>query len=275
MSIVAALESEAQVHRTACGTGDLVWRRWGRGRPVVLVHGGSGSWRHWFCQIPALREVAEVWAVDLPGLGDSEMPPPPHDPHSCARVLADGLLEVMRDREPPHLVAFSWGAHVSTLSATLLGNAIRDLTIVGSSALGLEHPPHMRAFPKERSGMSEADRREIHRETLAILMIAEPSRIDDLAIELQAQNIARARFRSREFARSDTIKQALATVPVPVHAIWGERDVLAWPDMGAVRRAISTHRPDLDFHVVPDAGHWVMYEQPDAFNRTLVRVLGL
>lgn len=274
-SIVAAFESEAQVLRTACGTGDLVWRRWGRGRPVVLVHGGSGSWRHWIHQIPALREGAEVWAVDLPGLGDSEMPPAPPDPHSCARVLAEGVSTVMAGRERAHVVAFSWGAHVTTLAAAQLGDAICDLTIVGSSALGLAHPPHMASLPKEHRGMSDAEKREIHRATLAILMIAEPSRIDDLAIELQAQNIARARFRSREFARCDAIKQGLARVPVPVHAIWGERDVLAYPDLDAVRRAISTHRPELDFHVVPGAGHWVMYEQPDAFNRTLVQVLGL
>ena len=44
--IVAAVTADAEVVHTPCGDGNLVWRRWGKGRPLVLVHGGSGSWTH-------------------------------------------------------------------------------------------------------------------------------------------------------------------------------------------------------------------------------------
>ena len=34
----AALEASARVERTRCGEGTMVWRRWGTGRPLVLLH---------------------------------------------------------------------------------------------------------------------------------------------------------------------------------------------------------------------------------------------
>ena len=69
--ITAAVAADAEVIHTPCGDGNLVWRRWGKGKgaPVVLVHGGSGSWTHWIKNITGLAERGEVWAGDLPGLG--------------------------------------------------------------------------------------------------------------------------------------------------------------------------------------------------------------
>lgn len=280
-AIAEALGRHAEIARTPCGDGDLVWRHWSpprdapQTRPVVLVHGGSGSWTHWIRTIPILAASTDVWAVDLPGLGDSDMPPEPRNPETCARILAAGLRQLLPATRRPHLVGFSFGAHVSTFAAIELGTWLGDLTIVGSSALGLAHPPDMATLPKERSTMTAAERREVHRRTLEILMIRDPARIDDEAIALQAANVARARFRSREFARSDDIKQGLARVTVPVNAVWGERDVLAYPTLGHVRAALATHRPDLVWRSVPDAGHWVMYEQAERFNATLFEVLGI
>ncbi|MDB5843914.1 MAG: hydrolase-like protein, partial [Polaromonas sp.] len=54
----------------------MVWRCWGEGAPVVLLHGGSGSWTHWIRNIPTLVACSrQVWAPDLPGFADSASPP--------------------------------------------------------------------------------------------------------------------------------------------------------------------------------------------------------
>jgi 2-hydroxy-6-oxonona-2,4-dienedioate hydrolase len=44
--------------------------------PVVLFHGGSGSWTHWVRNIqPLVAAGRQVIAADLPGFGDSASPP--------------------------------------------------------------------------------------------------------------------------------------------------------------------------------------------------------
>ena len=271
--IVADLEREAKAFRTPCGEGDLVWRRWGAGEPVVLCHGGSGSWTHWIKTIPVLAQHCEVWAPDLPGLGDSAMPPRPWTPATSAEVLAAGLREIISADRPVHLVGFSFGAHVATLAAAQLNDRLADLTIIGSAALGL--PWRDLELPKDRSSMTVVERRGVHRRTLEILMLADPAKIDELAIDLQMANVARARFRSREFAATDEIRTTLAHVTVPLKAIWGARDPLARPNVEACFDVLRLHHPELVTRTIPDAGHWVMYEAADLFNAGLLELLGL
>lgn len=271
--IVAPLEGLAEVHRTPCGDGDLVWRRWGDDgkRPVILAHGGSGSWTHWIDTIPALIPHYDVWAVDLPGLGDSAMPARPLTPQTCGKVLAEGVRHLIPATRRPHLVTFSFGGHVGTFAALALGDHIASFTLSGCSALGLH--PELEEFPKERNTMTPAERLHVHRRVLEILMFAEPSRIDDRAIAIQAGNVRKARFRSREFARTTEIKERLPEVKVPVRAIWGERDVLAKPTLDTLLDVLRAAQPDIVTRVVPDAGHWSMYENAAGFNAALLAQL--
>lgn len=272
---LSALAARAQVLTTPCGSGEMVWRTWGAGtKTVVLLHGGSGSWRHWVKTIPSLAGRCRVIAADLPGLGDSAMPPDPAGPATSAVVVAAGLRAIVPAEHETHLVGFSYGSHVATLAAPALGDRLADLTIVGCAALGLPPWP-MEEFPKERAGMTEAERRAVHRRTLEILMFADPSAIDDLAVDIQAANVARTRLRTRHFAGSDDIARGLAEVRVPLKSIWGARDILAHPSFDAVRNILSRHHPELDFRTVSGAGHWVMYERGDDFATELIDVLGL
>lgn len=272
---IARLEAQATKYRTPCGDGDLVWRRWAKSDApaVVLAHGGSGSWTHWLKTIPALIPKYDVWAIDLPGLGDSAMPPKPFTPASSGKVVASGLHQLLPPERRPQLVTFSFGGHVGTYAAIELGSHLASFTVSGCSALGLH--PQLEEFPKEHSRMTPAERRGVHAQLLKILMIADPARIDDLAIDIQAANIAKARFKSREFATTTEIKERLVDVKVPLRAIWGARDVLANPSVDAVFDILRTYHPELITRVVADAGHWSMYEQPERFNVALLEILSL
>jgi 2-hydroxy-6-oxonona-2,4-dienedioate hydrolase len=273
--IVTALDAEARHIETPCSAGHMVWRVWGEGAdkpPLVFLHGGSGSWTHWIKQIPLFAHDYEVWAPDMPGLGDSAMPDHPLTPETCGRVVAEGMRLLFPAARRPHLVAFSFGAHVGTFAAVHLGNRLRSFTLSGSAALGL---PHVRNdFVKEHARMSEAERAEVHRANLAILMIANPARIDDLAIHLQAENIAKARFRSRAFAPTDEIKRMLPEVAAPLGTVWGDRDQICIPDVESRLQVLRGIDPNIVIRVVADAGHWSMYEQPEAFRAALMDVLG-
>ena len=270
------LDAESERHETPCGNGTMVWRRWGADenkQPLVLLHGGSGSWNHWIKNIPALRREYEVWAIDIPGLGDSAMPNEPFTPQSCADAVALGFKTFFSPQRKAKMVCFSFGCHVGTLAAAELNDRLAGMIIIGTAALGLGRSGRMRPFPKERSNMSDAEKRDVHRGVLAILMMSDPANIDDEAIELQALNIAQARFRSREFAGSEDVKQGLAKVQAPVKTIWGRNDIIANPDVETCIEVLRLHHPELEYRILENAGHWVMYEQGEAFNRALLELL--
>ncbi len=268
---VRAWDQAAKRHETPCGAGSMVWRKWGDGPPLILCHGGSGSWTHWCRTIPVLSQTHTVWACDLPGLGDSASPADLSHPAGAAEALNIAIRMLIPREQRPRIVAFSFGCHVSALALLALGDYIRDFLIIGTAALGTERPPM--GLPKERSTMTPDERNEIHRELLAMLMFHRAERIDDLAIELQAENVTKARFRSRVHASTNTVRRCLKQIPIRLRTIWGAHDVIAFPDVTTVLGILGEHHPELEAEIIPDAGHWVMFEQADAFNQALARML--
>lgn len=247
----------------------MVWHRWGHGPVVVLLHGGYGSWTHWIRTVDALAARFDVLAADLPGLGDSAMPPEPYDAWAIARIVADGLDLLIPRSERYDLVGFSFGASVGGTIASLAGARVRSLTLVGAGGLGpLRRPIELRSW---RELADPEARVAAHRANLASLMIADPAKIDDLAVKLQADNAARARLRRRSIVRTAVLDEILPTLDVPLNAIYGALD--ATTDPTDRERRLREIDPSVGVRVIPGAGHWVQYEAPEPFNAALIELL--
>jgi len=271
-AVVDALARTARKVRTPCGDGAMVWRVWGAGEPLVLFHGGSGSWTHWIRNIPELSRHYELWLADIPGLGDSAMPPKPWVPATIADVVVAGLNEQFPASARLRLAGFSFGGQIAGLAAARMGDRIRSLTLIGVAALGLRADPR-EPFAKVRTGMSPAEIAAVYRQNLAVLMFADPANIDALAVHLQAENIKRARFRSRPFASTDNLARALADVSAPLSTIWGTRDIIARPSLVARLDILRRHHPELAVRLIEGAGHWVAYEAAERFNAAMLELL--
>jgi 2-hydroxy-6-oxonona-2,4-dienedioate hydrolase len=268
-ALLERLRRDAVELRSPCGKGSMVWHVWGAGTPIVLLHGGYGSWTHWLRNVDALAARYRVVAADLPGLGDSAMPPDPVTPESLAAIVEQGLREVLSPGERFHLVGFSFGAMLGGFVAAARGEDLRSMTLVGSASMGLRRAP-MREMKPPRRHMSAAKLADLQRTNLGILMFADAGRIDDLAVRLQQENVARARVKSRRFAPLDLLRPLLPRITAPLGGIWGERDVTAYPWVDDRRDLLRQAQPGAFFAVIPGAGHWVMYEAADAFNRVLL-----
>jgi len=265
---VATLDRASVRRSTPCGDGLLVWREWGSGIPVVLLHGGYGSWAHWLRNIGFLAERYRVIAPDLPGLGESASPPPTENLDEVADIVGDGLIQILGTATRFHLVAFSFGSQLSGHIAARLGSQVLSLALVGAGGLGL---PRGRRTGLRRAepDMTEEQVAALQRENVGRLMLHEPASIDELAVWLQTQNVAAARFKSIKFAPGDRLARALPHVSAPITGIWGEFDVTAYPFVDQRRSLLRAIQPDAGFHVVAGAGHWVQYEAADEFNRIL------
>jgi pimeloyl-ACP methyl ester carboxylesterase len=267
------LASRGHRRTTPCGDGELVWREWGAGAPVVLLHGGFGSWLHWIRNIDALAARHRVLAVDMPGLGDSAMPAPPLTPQAMGLPIARGLEALLASGERCHLVGFSFGGLVSGQVAALLGERIESLTLVGSSGLGL--PRKRVELVRRTAAMSPDELREAQAYNIRALLLHHRDSVDDLALAIQAHNDARARVASRRMSLGDSLRHVLPALRGRLNGIWGQHDVTGSPGMRLQQELLASLHPAVDFRVVDDAGHWVQFEAHEAFNEALVEMLAV
>ena len=267
VAFVAGVAAEAVRVETPCGDGAMAWRCWGSGPPLVLLHGGYGSWTHWVRNVLPLARQYTVIAPDLPGLGESATPPEPWTAAGLAAIIVAGLDIVLPRGARPHMAGFSFGGVIGGSVATQLGDRLRGFTVVGSNGLGLERQPTpLRRVPPDAD---EAEEFATHRYNLNQLMIADPAKIDELALYLQQTNHARARMHSRRFSRSGALIEALPRITARLDGIWGERDATAYPHVDERARILRGVQPKARFAVVPGAGHWVQFEAAEQFNPLL------
>jgi pimeloyl-ACP methyl ester carboxylesterase len=267
-AIIADFERRARRFETPCGDGSLVWRAWGSGPPVILAHGGHGAWSHWIRNIDALAQERTVWAPDLPGCGDSAMPP--RDDHAAiADAIAAGLRRLIGPELPVDIVGFSFGGVVSAHLAAFHPEIVRRMILVDTGGLNL---PMGHIDVRGIRGLEDTERRAVLRANLLSLMLHDPASVDELALHLLATNGRRGRLDAAALVLPDKLLRVLPRVSVQLDAIWGEHDG-PHPDPAAQERVLRGFQPDLDFRVIPGAGHWSMYEGPAAFNRTVLGLL--
>lgn len=267
--LIAAVEQRARRYETPCGDGALVWRAWGSGPPLLLAHGSHGSWAHFIRSIDALSAQRTVWALDLPGNGDSALPPAAEHP-AIAAVIAQGLRQLVAPEALPlDVVGFSLGGVLCAHLAALHPELVRRLILVDTG--GLDTPMGEIETARARGLEGEARRAALRTNLLAI-MLRHPESVDELALYLLERDGPRGRLKPQPLVLPDKLQQVLPRIPVQVDAIWGEFDG-PHPDPPAQEAALRTALPDLDFRVIANSGHWVMYEQAETFNRTVLDML--
>jgi len=277
------LEARAEVERVAaagrrietpCGEGRLVWYLWGQGRPLLLLHGGSGSWTHWVRTIaPLVAAGRQVWVPDLPGFGESAaVVPGGGDADRLPEPMQAALTALLGDA-PVDVVGFSFGTMVGALLAEGWPRRVRRLVLTGAPALGVRGPSPIELRPWAQ--LPEGPERDAAlRENLAILMLAHPDPDDTLALELHRANLVRDRMRLRRLARTDIMQRTLPRVICPVFGIWGDQDVLHRGVQAQLAPALAI-APDFRGLVrIPDAGHWAQYEKAEAYATALAAALG-
>ena len=270
-ALVAAIEAQAKKVATPCGDGEMTWRIWGAGPQVVLLHGGHGAWSHWIRNILPLAERFTVIVPDMPGFGDSASPPDPYTADSMAAIMANGLDRILGE-STFSIVGFSFGGVMGSHLAKERPDRITRLVLVGAGGLGLPRPK-MGEMRNWKRLDTDAERRDAHRNNLAVLMLHDPANIEGLALHIQSTNTVRTRINSRKISLTDTGRRALSTFSAPLAGIWGIHDATATGEfLDAREQLVKSLDTDAEF-VRLDGGHWIQFEQPELFNRTVIGIL--
>lgn len=245
----------------------------GAGEPVLLVHGIAASVVDWHLNMPALAPRFAVTAVDLPGFGESEVPP-------RSDGIADGLrfMGALLDGlglERAALVGNSMGGLICGWFATAHPERITKLLLVDPAGLDRQVSLYFRLLTLPLLGEWALRPRASTAELAARGLFAVPGRapsvwLADKALDrgpaaraymLQALRSGAAFFGLRRQVR---MLAGLRALTIPIGVVWGEHDrVFAPYHLELVRRQLPAART----YLIRDAGHVPMIEQPDEFNR--------
>ena len=247
----------------------LVYHELGAGPPLLLTHGGSGSWLHWKRNLPTLANDHRVIAFDLPGYGESpDIAADTGLDAYVARVTA-AAEELLRGKAAD-ICGFSFGGLIAAALAASLGKRCQRLAMIAPS--GFEAPvgrilgrKPRREFPPGPEG-----HRAFLRQNLLSLMLADPSSVDEDAIDMHDANLKNARFDNREISWSDKLLPYLSRLTCPLLLIYGDLDKTPYPSRDARVARMRVVKPKLRLAVIPGAGHWAQYERPAALETLLL-----
>lgn len=271
---VERLKAASRQARTPCGSGSVAWRIWGAGgEPVLLLHGGSGSWFHWARNIAALvRAGHTVYVPDLPGFGESSVPPVGFDADAHTEWILSGMDQLLGASADYDVVGFSFGSMVATFVAVQNPSRVRRLVVVGAPALTTVAGPRVE-LQSWRSLPPGPQVRKALRHNLRAIMFAQDESIQDFVVDIYGADAQQDRIPNRQLYKTDILLRQMPLLRCPVWGIWGAQDAL---HLGCIETAIAGLSQAPRFQVmtlIPHAGHWVQFESPERFNQVLVQAL--
>ena len=267
-TLIETLDNTATRRTTPVGDGDLVWRIWGNGEPLLLLHGGTGSWMHWMRNIEDLSRDYRLLVPDIPGSGESASPGLPTSVEKVAAALLSGIDAILGPQARFAIAGFSMGGLISGFVTRLAGERVTTLVLVGTVGTTARRGT-MAPMKSWRRLPTDDANRDAHRTNLEILMVRDPNAVDAPALYMQFHNAERSRVRGKHINPTGDLSTTLPSFKGRLASIWGEHDATAGPYLDERREKLEQFKPGSTFDVIPGAGHWVQYEAADVFNQLL------
>lgn len=253
--------------------GTVAWHEFGETmphrKPLVLLHGGHGSWEHWARNIDALAQHFHVFVPDMPGFGESSFIDSQFQSGMVDPMIAT-MNVLLGEHQDVDIAGFSFGGFVAAHMANQR-RGIAKLALLGSAGHGGPRRPRgeLLAWKELHASGNLSQLNQVMRENLFLQMISTYDRIDAQAIRIHQDACVATRFKSKPIARPGGLAEQLEKYAHPVLLIWGEHDITCTPEY-LIEKLVSG-RPNRSKELVVDAGHWVQYEKSDQINTTLIQ----
>ncbi len=255
---------------------NLAYDDTGDGTPVLLLHAGIADRRMWREQVPALATRHRVITVDLRGYGDSELPTDPFAHHDDVVGLLDAL-----GLPRAALVGCSFGGAVALDTAFAYPDRVDALALFGTAVSGSEWSDEANDLWDDLVGETDPEDFAATAAGEVRFWVVGPARrpedVDPELIRFAEEMDRRALAAELALSAVDVAEldppaiERLGELRVPVLVAAGAADV---PDIGRLADRIAAEVPGaVRLPDVPDAGHLLPLERPDAVNGALLDFL--
>lgn len=226
----------------------LHFKRSGQGRPVLLIHGLSGSEQWWRHNIGPLQAGHSVYVVDLAGYGaahkQAALGVRAEAELVCAWIRAENLQHVT-------LVGHSMGGQIAIYVAAMEPERISGLVLACASGL-LKTSFYRTALQLPRAAF-------VGRKRFLPRILFDAARAGPVNL-----------WRSTNDLLKNNVQDILPKITAPTLVVWGERDPLVPLPLG---RLLAEKIPHAALEVIPRAGHVVMVDAPARFNALLLEFM--
>ena len=259
---------------------NVYYAKAGDGPPVVLLHGLGASHLTWQENLEELAAHFTVYAMDIPGHGDSVKEGVDYTIDASVSFTF-GFLDAM-GLSSAALVGNSMGGLIALRSALAEPERITHLVLIDTAGFGKEIAPFLRIMSLPFVGeMAEIQATRSTSNMLRQIFAGKNIATASLTAEL-------VRTRSLPGARSAVLKtlregvdifgmkrkhRLLGSLPdllMPLMVVWGGRDRF-FPVAHAYAAAEMV--PSTRLLILPHSGHWPHMQEPDVFNAEVIAFL--
>lgn len=240
----------------------LYWEEHGSGAPVLLIMGLSFTHEMWFRVLSAFIPRYRVILFDNRGVGSSDVPP---GLYSIPKMATDALAVLdAAEVSAAHVIGASMGGMIAQELALRHPERVRSL-VLGSTSHGglLARWPHFRYRPR---GIRWSKASRLERENALIPLLYAPA-TPRARIEEDFQVRCQCKWSQRgflgQFAGILTWSSylRLTRLKIPALVMHGAEDHLVPPENG---RVVASRIPGAEFLLIPNAGHIIITDQPEA-----------
>jgi pimeloyl-ACP methyl ester carboxylesterase len=258
-------------------TNAVRWGRIGDGPPLVAIHGTPFSSQVWRRIAPLIAPFRTVYVFDLVGYGQSEKREG-QDVSLAVQNRALAALCAEWGLERPDILAHDFGGATALRAYYLDGLRYSSLTLFDVVALAPWGSPlvqHVRGHEAAFSGMPDY----MHRAVLkAYIQTSAHSCLSDTALDIYCapwlgpvgQPAFYRQIAQMDQCYTDEIEPLYGRMDCPVSILWGEKDEWIPAATGAILASRLSTRPCT---FIPDAGHLVQEDRPEAIVGALMRQL--
>jgi pimeloyl-ACP methyl ester carboxylesterase len=239
---------------------------YGRGRPVILLHGWLGSWGLWQETMGFLGRSYRTYALDFWGFGESGKKRETYAVQDFVG-LVNQFMEQLGISQAP-LVGHSMGGTVSLSMAIQYPQRVRKVVVVGSPIVGSSL-----AFPLKLAGYKGIafllfNMMWAFRLTMRIVdpFICRDPRFPDMMDKDLSRLTVESFLLSIASLRRTDLRPKLNEIKIPVMGIYGERDNIVHPRQWQPLLEGVPHAKIIRWE---KAQHFVMLDKPQDFMESL------